>query len=147
MISFSTIIFLLPQANHHIMYNWKELFVGILLGTLTQVAIILSGYKILLSPIPCSFVHFFTLLIFTFTRKVIPYHKLFDYNWKEFFFGLLIGTLTQVAIRLSGYKILLSPIPCSFVHLSILLIFTFTRKILDPKYSPFTSAICKETYI
>ena len=125
------------------MYNWKEFFVGVSLVTVTQVAIILSGYKILLSPIPCSFVHFFTLLIFTFTRKVIPYPKLFSYNWKEIFVGVLIGTLTQNAIILSGYKILLSPIPCSFVHVFILLIITFTRMFLDPTYKPFNSAICK----
>lgn len=65
------------------------------------------------------------------------------FNWKDLSIGVLIGTVTEVAIRLSGYEILPSPIPRFFVHTYILLIYGFTRQNLDPKYAPFKSTTCK----
>ncbi len=63
--------------------------------------------------------------------------------WKDISIGLLIGFGTHFTIILSECPILLSPIPFFGLPFFILLIYTFTRKILDPKYAPFTRAICK----
>lgn len=77
---FLAIVFPFPSSEESFKMFWKELSVGILLGTVTEVAIILSGYKILLLSTPhfIVLVHLFTLLIFTFIRNVILYPKLFS---------------------------------------------------------------------
>lgn len=58
------------------MYPWKEFFIGVLIGTLTEVVTI-SRYKLYL-PTQRFFVHFFTLLIYAFIRYVVLNHKLFS---------------------------------------------------------------------
>lgn len=121
---------------------WIQFFIGVSIGTQSQIALRLFGYKIQLSAIYCYLLHLFVFLIFHSTRRVIPYHKLLDYNWKEFFVGVLIVALTQIAVRLSGYNILLSPIQWQLVYVFILLIVTIIRILLDPNYAPFRSAIC-----
>lgn len=70
------------------------------------------------------------------------------YNWKDFSIGFLIGTVSQVTIRLSGYTILLSPIPNFVLNFFIILVYTLTRKILDPTYAPFTSpSVSRNLYL
>lgn len=74
------------------------------------------------------------------------------FNWKDLSIGFLISTVTQVTIRLSGYTTPPSLIPYFGLHfpifLFVLLVYTLTRKILDPTYAPFTSpSVSRNLYL